>query len=75
MARSSLALVNYQLGNFEIAEAKVRKLIRRYPTFADARAALTALQWSRGKFGEAGGNWIAASELDARYSRRNGCWC
>ena len=61
---------NYQLGNFEIAEAELRKLIRRYPTFADARAALTALQWSRGKFGEAESNWIAASELDARYFQK-----
>ena len=45
-------------------------MIRRYPTFADARAALTALQWSKGKSGEAESNWIAAVELDPRYAQK-----
>ena len=69
MARSSEALANYQLGNFDASEKELRKLIRRYPTFADARAALTALQWSKGKSGEAESNWIAAIELDPRYAQ------
>ena len=71
MARSSEALANYQLGNFEDSEKELRKLIRRYPTFADARAALTALQWSKGKSGEAESNWIAAVELDPRYAQED----
>ena len=71
MARSSEALANYQLGNFEASEQELRKLIRRYPTFADARAALTALQWSKGKSGEAESNWIAVVELDPRYSQED----
>ena len=71
MARSSEALANYQLGNFDASEKELRKLIRRYPTFADARAALTALQWSKGKSGEAESNWIAAVELDPRYSQED----
>ena len=71
MARSSEALANYQLGNYETSENELRKLIRRYPTFADARAALTALQWSRGKSGEAESNWIAAVELDPLYAQEN----
>jgi len=71
MARSSEALANYQLGNVEDSEEELRKLIRRYPTFADARAALTALQWSRGKSGEAESNWIAAVELDSRYAQED----
>ena len=71
MARSSEALANYQLGNFEASEKELRKLIRRYPTFADARAALTALQWSKGKSGEAESNWIAAVELDPRYANED----
>ena len=71
MARSSEALANYQLGNFEASEKELRKLIRRYPTFADARAALTALQWSKGKSGEAESKWIAAVELDPRYSQED----
>ena len=71
MARSSEALANYQLGNFEASEKELRKLIRRYPTFADARAALTALQWSKGRSGEAESNWIAAIELDPRYAQED----
>ena len=68
MARSSMALADYQLGNFSESEQELKKLIRRYPTFADARAALTALQWSNGMSGEAESNWIAVTEIDPRYS-------
>ena len=67
MARSSLALADYQLGNISESEMQLKKLIRRYPTFADARAAFTALAWSRGMSGEAESNWIAVTELDPRY--------
>ena len=67
MARSSMALADYQLGNMEECEKELKKLIRRYPTFADARAALTALDWSKGIPGEAESNWIAVTELDSRY--------
>ena len=68
MARSSMALADYQLGNVEESEKELKKLIRRYPTFADARAALTALNWSKGMAGQAESNWIAVEELDSRYS-------
>ena len=68
MARSSMALADYQLGNIDESEKELKKLIRRYPTFADARAALTALNWSRGISGQAESNWIAVTELDPRYS-------
>ena len=68
MARSSMALADFQLGNIEESEKELKKLIRRYPTFADARAALTALNWSKGEYGNAESNWIAVIELDPRYS-------
>ena len=68
MARSSMALADYQLGNMDESERELKKLIRRYPTFADARAALTALMGSKGISGEAESNWIAVTELDPRYS-------
>ena len=68
MARSSKALADFQLGNIEESEKELKKLIRRYPTFADARAALTALYWSKGESGKAESNWIAVTELDNRYS-------
>ena len=68
MARSSMALADYQLGNIDKSEEELKKLIRRYPTFADARAALTALNWSKNESGKAESNWIAVTELDPRYS-------
>ena len=68
MARSSMALADFQLGNIDESEKELKNLIRRYPTFADARAALTALNWSKGESGMAESNWIAVTELDPRYS-------
>jgi len=68
MARSSMALADYELGNIDESEKELKKLIRRYPTFVDARAALTALNWSKGESGRAESNWIAVTELDPRYS-------
>ena len=68
MARSSKALADFQLGNIDASENELKKLIRRYPTFADARAALTALNWSKRESGQAESNWIAVTELDLRYS-------
>lgn len=71
MARSSEALAAWQVGDLDWAEAELRKLIRRYPLFADARAALSGLLWRRGSFGEAESNWAAASGLDNRYNQRD----
>ena len=67
MARSSAALAAFQLGELEQAETELRRLIRRYPLFADARAALTALLWRQGARGEAESHWASASGLDPRY--------
>ena len=71
MARSSEALANYQLGDFELAEKQIRILIRKYPLFADARAALSALLWRKGFTGEAESNWAAAAGLDIRYREKD----
>ena len=71
MARSSEALAIYQLGDFELAEKKIRILIRKYPLFADARAALSALLWRKGFLGEAESNWAAAAGLDIRYREKD----
>ncbi|MBW3042840.1 tetratricopeptide repeat protein [Prochlorococcus marinus] len=67
MAKSSEALAIYQLDDLELAEKKIRILIRKYPLFADARAALTALLWRKGFIGEAESNWAATAGLDIRY--------
>lgn len=67
MARSSAALAAFQLGDAAAAEHDLRALIRRYPLFADARAALTAVLWQGGAGGEAESHWAAASGLDPRY--------
>ena len=71
MARSSEALAIYELGDYELAEKKIRVLIRKYPLFADARAALSALLWRKGFVGEAESNWAAAAGLDIRYREKN----
>ncbi len=71
MARSSEALTIYQLGDLELAEKKLRILIRKYPLFADPRAALSALLWRKGFIGEAESNWAAAAGLDIRYREAN----
>ena len=71
MARSSEALAIYQLDDFELAEKKIRSLIRKYPLFADARAALSALLWRKGFIGEAESNWTAAAGLDIRYREKD----
>ena len=71
MARSSEAIAIYQLGDLELAEKKIRILISKYPLFADARAALSALLWRKGFLGEAESNWAAASGLDIRYSDKD----
>ena len=67
MARSSAALAAFQLDQLDAAEVELRRLIRRYPLFADARAALTALLWRRDARGEAESHWASASGLDPRY--------
>jgi len=72
MARSSAALAALQLQQRDQAELELRRLIRRHPLFADARAALTALLWQKGASGEAESHWAAASGLDSRY--RNLSW-
>jgi len=71
MAMSSEALSIYQLGDFELAEKKIRLLIRKYPLFADPRAALSALLWRKGFIGEAESNWAAAAGLDIRYREKD----
>ena len=67
MARSSAALAAFQLQELDQAETELRRLIRRYPLFADARGGLTALLWRRGARGEAESHWASASGLDPRY--------
>ena len=67
MARSSKALALFQLGESKDAESDLRTIIRKYPMFADARAALSALLWKKGAIGEAESHWAAVVGLDNRY--------
>ncbi len=71
MARLGRALADYQLNELEEAEKELRQLIRQYPLFADARAALSALLWKLGSVGEAQSHWAAAVGLDDRYMDKN----
>lgn len=68
LARINQALVAYQLDQPQDAIAELRALVRRYPNFADARAALTAALWAVGQRGEAESHWVAVVGLDERYS-------
>ncbi|RNC94221.1 MAG: hypothetical protein ED554_01205 [Synechococcus sp. YX04-3] len=71
MARSSAALAAWQQQDLVWAEAELRKLIRRYPLFADARAALSGLLWQGGFSGEAESHWASAAGLDTRYRQED----
>tara|TARA_B100000700_G_C14977262_1_gene824513 strand:- start:838 stop:1647 length:810 start_codon:yes stop_codon:yes gene_type:complete len=71
IARSSHALVMYELGKFDEAEKELRKVIRKYPMLADSRAALSALLWREGNAGEAESHWAAASGIDSRYKQND----
>ena len=71
MARSSKALACYQLHQFDQAEKELRAVIRKYPLFADSRAALSALLWRKGFAGEAESHWAAASGLENRYKQED----
>ncbi|CAC5344651.1 MULTISPECIES: tetratricopeptide repeat protein [Planktothrix] len=70
-ARGNYALTLYQLGETELALKTMNNLVRKYPNFADMRAALTACLWDIGKPGEAESNWVAVVGLDARYKNIN----
>jgi tetratricopeptide (TPR) repeat protein len=71
-ARGNYALALYQVGERDEAIRTMRNLIRKYPQFADMRAALTAALWVKGQLGEAESNWVAAIGLDPRY--KNTTW-
>ncbi|RMF28154.1 MAG: tetratricopeptide repeat protein [Cyanobacteria bacterium J083] len=67
LARANEALMEYQIGQDELALRKFRNLVLKYPLFPDVRAALTAVLWEQGKQGEAESNWVAAIGMDSRY--------
>ncbi|NEZ65041.1 tetratricopeptide repeat protein [Leptolyngbyaceae cyanobacterium CCMR0082] len=69
----SLGYANYGIALFEVGErAKsvqvLKSLARKYPNYADVRAALTAALWETGNWGEAESQWAAARGLDRRYA-------
>lgn len=67
MAKANYALAVYQVGQLEQSITLMKRLAKRYPQFADIRAALTAALWLQGKSGEAESNWFAVEGLDSRY--------
>lgn len=66
-ARANYALALFQLDDTDAALRTMRNLVRKYPQFADMRAALTAALWVTGKQGEAESNWVATIGTDRRY--------
>ena len=65
-ASSNLAAAEFAAGQRQPAERRLRSLLRRYPGFADARAALTGLLWASGREAEAEEEWGRVE--DPRYS-------
>uniref|UniRef100_A0A061RVU0 Tpr repeat-containing protein n=1 Tax=Tetraselmis sp. GSL018 TaxID=582737 RepID=A0A061RVU0_9CHLO len=64
-AAANRALALFEVGEKEQSIRELRSLLRRYPDFPDARAALTAALWSIGKEADAETNWNRVE--DARY--------
>lgn len=69
----SLGYANYGIALFEVGERAqslqvLKSLARKYPNYADVRAALTAVLWETGHRGEAESQWAAARGLDRRYA-------
>ncbi|MEM6520403.1 MAG: tetratricopeptide repeat protein [Cyanobacteria bacterium P01_C01_bin.70] len=68
----ALARVNYGLALFQTEQTErslkvLRGIVRKYPNFPDARAALTAELWAQNQRGEAESQWVAVEGLDKRY--------
>ncbi|MEM9264173.1 MAG: tetratricopeptide repeat protein [Cyanobacteria bacterium P01_F01_bin.13] len=69
----SLGYANYGIALFEVGQYTkslqvLKSLARKYPNYADVRAALTAALWETGNRGEAESQWVAARGLDRRYA-------
>ena len=69
----SLGYANYGIALFEVGDSEkslqvLKSLARKYPNYADVRAALTAVLWETGNRGEAESQWAAARGLDRRYA-------
>ena len=67
LARVNYGLALYQTGDTQAALRVLRAVVRKYPNFPDARAALTAGLWADGQRGEAESQWVAVVGLDKRY--------
>lgn len=65
--KANQALELYETGKKENAITMMKNIVRKYPQFADMRAALTAAYWANGQLGEAKSHWISAYGLDSRY--------
>ena len=70
-AAESYALALYQNGDIDKGIQRMKSVVRKYPLFADARVALTAMLWGNKQFGEAESNWVSANGLDKRYKDLN----
>lgn len=51
------------------ADRLLRTVVRKYPTYAEAHAALTAVQWQLGQAGKAEEHFAIATAIDSRWKR------
>lgn len=63
--RARHAFLLYQNGKSAEAARELRGVVRRAPTYAEARAALAAVSWAAGDVGAAEAQLAAASSIDA----------
>lgn len=63
--RSRHAHLQFQNGKPDAAARELRGVVRRAPTYAEARAALAAVAWASGDVGAAEAQLAAASSIDA----------
>jgi tetratricopeptide (TPR) repeat protein len=64
-AAANKAVVDFQLGRDDVAFKELRSLLRKYPEFPDARAALAAALWDAGLQAQAEDEWGRVN--DPRY--------
>jgi len=67
LARVNYGMALYQVDRPDEALQVLRSVVRKYPNFPDARAALTAGLWAENQRGEAESQWVAVTGLDSRY--------
>ena len=66
--RLRTATMLFQLGSLDDAEKVMKALVRKYPNYAEAYAALAALHWKRGETAKAEDDFSHAVAVEASFN-------